>query len=451
MTQNDEFVKPMNNYTFDVFDKDMEGDFSLEDILIKENNIYKINIKPANKGNNIQNNNNNLNIINNINFRNDVNNMNKNVINNINNINMNDMINNNMIINNNNINNLVNMNNNINKMNNSEDFIKNINMNNMNDIINMDNMDNNNLISNNSNDNYMNNNFLIKYNVLFQTTNNIKYCLIVYGRTKIDTIIKKYEAKMGIIKIISSPQYSYRREYIFSFSSVFDYFKNGKNPIIIVKDDEYLIGKLIHITFQIDNGEKYSLIFNTKSDTWSIKNNFLNEVGVHGDSIKFFYNNHQMVFNLFFPETIIGDFFKSDKNPLIIVKDPYNLIGHKIQVTFKTNHGYKHKMNVNSGKTIGDILIKYLAIIDEIFIYGEQEEKYVKFPKKIKFIYNGKEIKLFDEKKINNKEYFINIGTYFKNDNNPTIFVNDPNNLFLINWYQSKNITFKQILEIQKI
>ena len=57
---------------------------------------------------------------------------------------------------------------------------------------------------------------------------------------------------------------------------------------------------------------------------------------------------------------------------------------------------------------------------------------------------------MFDEKKINNKEYFINIGTYFKNDNNPTIFVNDPNNLFLINWYQNKNITFQTKLGNKK-
>ena len=35
------------------------------------------------------------------------------------------------------------------------------------------------------------------------------------------------------------------------------------------------------------------------------------------------------------------------------------------------------------------------------------------------------------------------IDSYFKNDNNPKIFVNDPNNLFLINWNGNKHIIFK--------
>ena len=37
----------------------------------------------------------------------------------------------------------------------------------------------------------------------------------------------------------------------------------------------------------------------------------------------------------------------------------------------------------------------------------------------------------------------ITIYDYFKNDNNPKIFVNDKNNLFFINWNQERNIIFK--------
>ena len=39
MNQNDEFIKPINNDNFDIFDKDLEEDFSLEDIIIRENNV----------------------------------------------------------------------------------------------------------------------------------------------------------------------------------------------------------------------------------------------------------------------------------------------------------------------------------------------------------------------------------------------------------------------------
>ena len=81
--------------------------------------------------------------------------------------------------------------------------------------------------------------------------------------------------------------------------------------------------------------------------------------------MKFFYNNRVIIFD-FNSKSIIGDFL-NDKNHLIIVNIPNDLIDHKIQVAFKTNHGYKRKMNWNSRKNIGDILKTYLEEIDEIF------------------------------------------------------------------------------------
>ena len=47
MNKDDEFVKPTNNNNIDIFDKDMEEDFSLEDILIEENELFKIYIKES--------------------------------------------------------------------------------------------------------------------------------------------------------------------------------------------------------------------------------------------------------------------------------------------------------------------------------------------------------------------------------------------------------------------
>ena len=93
MNQNDDFVKPTNNDNFDIFDKDLEDDFLLEDIIINENNVYKIYIKPANENRNIQNNNyiNKLNMNNN---NNNLKNMNNITNNNMYNINRNNVINN---------------------------------------------------------------------------------------------------------------------------------------------------------------------------------------------------------------------------------------------------------------------------------------------------------------------------------------------------------------------
>ena len=60
--------------------------------------------------------------------------------------------------------------------------------------------------------------------------------------------------------------------------------------------------------------------------------------------------------------------------------------------------------------------------------------------KQSKIFYKGQEIKIHDERCSINKEfYFIICGIFFKNDNNPIIYLNDPNNLFLINLNATKH------------
>ena len=54
------------------------------------------------------------------------------------------------------------------------------------------------------------------------------------------------------------------KNYEISTKTVSEIFKNNRNPTIIVKDDN-LIGKLILVTFKIKNGDKYEIIFNSKS------------------------------------------------------------------------------------------------------------------------------------------------------------------------------------------
>ena len=48
MSDDDVFLMTGNDINFDAIDKEIEEDFPLEDILIKENDIYKINIRKSN-------------------------------------------------------------------------------------------------------------------------------------------------------------------------------------------------------------------------------------------------------------------------------------------------------------------------------------------------------------------------------------------------------------------
>ena len=513
MTKNDEFIKPINDY-FDIFDKDMEEEFCLRDILIKENGVYKIYIKESNNTKIIKcNNNNNF-----FNYENIINQTKCNIpvshditINNMNNININDM---NKI---NNMNNMNNMNNNMLNMNNIklQNFIKinnntkNINnINNMCNINNFNNMNNINHINNNNNMNYnnnginnnsknkiiikfndqMNDNFAKVYHVHFKTNNNIDYIITAYGRKRmygscgdmnlinnvINTgLINRFEEKMGKSFYISVYDFSYLYNgiYIIENETMSDYFKNDKNPIITVIDKNNKIGKLILVTFKINNGDKYEIIFNSKSNISLLRQNFLREIGYNIYlGFDFLYKGQKIIkepesFNFIneLNNTTIGELFKNENNPIIIVNDKNNVIGKKIKINFETNHGYKHEIIIHNKKTIIELLLSYLGEIDERFTFDKEDKNLWHSEKdlfefidpmnminmknmlmipiayniyiynQIIFIYKGQQI-------IYNR---TTIGDYFKNDYSPKIFVKDLYNLFFINWGRNMNVNFK--------
>ena len=476
MSPNAEFVKPKNNNTYDIFDKEMEGDFSLEDILIEEYGDNKIFIKESNIKNNIISNNiNNNNCINknNVsdNFENKMINNNVKKINmNINNDIFNNMYNNNNNINinmpNNEINNISNMN--INNMNNDFNIDCKINMNNnmINKINNINFMNNvcnfnNNVINNQNNINNMNNNnnfmniknkfneqmndmFMLSYKVNFQTNNGINYIINVNGRKKIYRLLDDFENKMVEKTVVHDFSFFYNGQEIKTFDrdnlTTSDIFKNNKNPLILVKDYYHNISKLILVTFQVkQNGEKYEQIFNSNSSIIKMINDFCKEIDNYyqEDRFKFLYNKKYLKID-YSNNITLSNLFKNDSNPMVFVNDKNNLIGKKIKVNFETNHGYKHELNINSGYLIGNLLQKYLDEIEEIFdleyLSLSESEKFIKVKDKIQFSYKGKQIMYNQNDHLNH---------YFKNDYNPKIFVNDANNLFLINWNAYRNITFK--------
>ena len=72
---------------------------------------------------------------------------------------------------------------------------------------------------------------------------------------------------------------------------------------------------------------------------------------------------------------------------------------------------------------------------------AKQEEIFTE--DKIQFLYKGKQIKIYNNFLFYSNEYQRpTLEEYFKNDKMPKIFVKNANDLLLINWYKSKNITF---------
>ena len=519
MNKNDEFVKPTNDQNFDIFDKEMEEEFSFEDILIKENGLDKIYIKESsykviNKDNNInkninnmnnnmnnfnnnKNNNinknmnnmiNNINNFNNMNNLNNINNMNKaniiknNINNNINmnminnnmnninnNMNMNNIniMNNNMNMNMNNINpfnnmfnNMINMNNNISNLSNMNFNINNnMNMNNINpfnnnmfnnmvnmnnNISNMNNMNfnMNNMINNINNQNNMSNNnyFMIKYNVNFKTSNGIKSSLIVNGSAKMVKLLKKFERKMDAYKYLGFIYNGQKIEFNPSLC-IIDFFKDEKNPTILVEDKENLIGKLINVIFKIKNGDEYVISFNSKSKINDIKYNFFYELfgpNYYNDQIKFLYKNHEIKSYDKSKIENINHLFKKDDNPKIIIDDPNNVIGKKLKVTFKINNADSQEIITHTKDIIGNLIRKFLNEIDgnfnlyPTFIYDPYDNWSCskKFLSNVQFLYNGKEIYWFNDNQQGNEIIYnsISIENYFKHDNNPEIIIMDKNN-----------------------
>ena len=124
----------------------------------------------------------------------------------------------------------------------------------------------------------------------------------------------------------------------------------------------------------------------------------------------------------------IDNYFQNDKNPKIYVNDIYNLLlinwNAGRSIVFKTNHGYTNKLFIKNTVDCNQMVEYFCKIIGYERICRKD---------KLQFMYNGKQIR---------NDPYITIGQCFQNDSNPLIFVNDIYNLLLINWKQTKNITF---------
>ena len=389
MTYLQEFIKFKENGEIQTIDKDVEEDFCIEDILLKENE-FKIFIKDSNNNSNNINNNifnafeNQLNMNNNncnmINMNN--NNFNANNINNFQQNMFNQPQQPNFINNNNFINPIISpMFNNINGMD---------NINNMNGISNINNLNNMNMMHNMNGINNLNN-----MNMMNNMNN-----------------LNNMNEMNNINNLKNMPNWSG----FYNPNQMMNNFNNISNQTKKI------------FTFNIHHGFSYkiSIYINSKIIDWILKD-YLEEI----DYIELYYSN-RIIF-LYKGKVLDGDLrkkyakelFQLDQNPIIVVVDVDNLIKIPIQFIFQSNSGDKIKIMVTDKKSIDGLLIKY--------IYKKEHTELIDRNDKIKFLYNSKELKFKD---------YTSIGQYFTNDCSPVIFVKDPNNLLMNNLNQ-KNIVFR--------
>ena len=486
MNENDEFILYKGTKEIETIDKEIEDDFTIEDILINENEKFKIYINGLNKidlndiNNNsnsnmqkqnkqIQNNNNNRNNImfnnsednifnqfssnkysNNINFinpminnMNSMNNMNKKKsmnnnmknINNVNNMNLNYMNN----INNMNMNNMNSMNmnymNNIDNMNNINNM-NNMNMNNINNMNNM-NMNNINHMNNINNMNPMNNmnmnNINNINNMNMNNINNMNNTMNIWSMNNLNKNVINNDDDFNEIKDTYNPQIK-KYNVTFKVSSGLVYSLEA----LYFEKIYCFIDRFLSEINNLDNKDDLCFLCD-KKDFENYKTR-----GMYFDNIKDSDIYQMMRKGLIFDKVKdlkeekekVEYYFKNEPNPIIFVIDIRNLI-KLIYVIFNDNHGNNIKLIANYYTRMNHLFkncyIDELDMVDPKF-YSERND----FNKCFEFKYKGKNIEL----DFNKYDDIPIVGDYFLNN-----FIEE--NYILIDVKDKKNfinimyITFK--------
>jgi len=354
--------------------------------------------------NNIENNQ-NLRQGNNFNMNNNMNNMNMNMnninMNNINNFmnnmnmnNMNNMDMNNMNMNNMNDMNINNMNMNMNNMNNMDMNNMNMNnkMNNFMNFLNLNHMINNLNLNNNINNMNQNNNMNdIMPNILvkFETSSGRLEKIKVSNNTSIKKLIKIYCKKVGITEKYCGT------DIIFLYNgSILDF--NSKNKLkslsnnnqisITIIDKNGLLSKMIDIEFLTASGNKTNIKSSKLISVSELMKLYINimelEENMIDKNIFFIFNGLKLKFKS--KETLNSLLTDEAQKIKIIVIDPKNIIGSKINIFFQTNLGLKTIINSYPFITIENLIKKY------------KEEKEIDeniTEKQLYFLFNGEKLK----------------------------------------------------------
>jgi len=516
------FIKYINNEKINIIDKEIEEDFTIENILINDKETYKIffqeqyiyqnkneqinnnlnyNYNFNNNNNNFNNNRNfnnlqnmsnmNYNMMNNLVSMNNFNNLNNNLLNNMNNNmnNFNNLSNNFM----NNINNFDNMNNfnniNNNFMNNMNNFNNNINICNMNYMNMMNNLNNFNNFYNNINNcnNNINNNINLMNNINNKNNNmndfynnhnnrikneyNNNICFNNINENNLDFQYKKiilynitfklnhsYNVNLSVIYFVSFHwvnvkfmMYAFGFEldkwnfYIIhhklnhsyidmkflyntmditsSFEPIEEIFKNDSNPIVMVDGESIRPYK---VSFKTSFTKKEEIIINYCFYLQDLINIYLKKISISCSEIEFFYNKNKLEdFSIY-----IGDFFKDDYDPTILVKVKgiYNL-DKLYNIIFVTNNGDKIHLNFNKESSIYSI-----KEIKEKFLWKMWHSELLDSEDEIIFTYNQKKLEFDGE---------TTMKSFFGNNFDIEIDVNDVNNILSTVPFRKYNVLFK--------
>jgi len=326
--------------------------------------------------NNIENNQ-NLRQGNNFNMNNNMNNMNMNM----NNINMNNI---NNFMNNMNMNNMNNMDmNNMNMNNKMNNFMNFLNLNHM-----INNLNLNNNINNMNQNNNMNDimpNILVK----FETSSGRLEKIKVSNNTSIKKLIKIYCKKVGITEKYCGT------DIIFLYNgSILDF--NSKNKLkslsnnnqisITIIDKNGLLSKMIDIEFLTASGNKTNIKSSKLISVSELMKLYINimelEENMIDKNIFFIFNGLKLKFKS--KETLNSLLTDEAQKIKIIVIDPKNIIGSKINIFFQTNLGLKTIINSYPFITIENLIKKY------------KEEKEIDeniTEKQLYFLFNGEKLK----------------------------------------------------------
>ena len=171
------------------------------------------------------------------------------------------------------------------------------------------------------------------YNVSFRTTKGYNTNMTVKYGTQVDQLLRKYLKMENRTYLIGSNRicflYNAKKLNLEDKTPVEFIFNNDNNPSILVNDTYRLIGEENRFfTFETSRGKIITFYFNINLSVEKLLDCFFVTIGKEqlkgNDKITFMYNKNQIRPNDFNIE--IGNYFKNNNNPKIIVKDPKNLI-----------------------------------------------------------------------------------------------------------------------------
>ena len=205
-----------------------------------------------------------------------------------------------------------------------------------------------------------------------------------------------------------------------SFEPIEEIFKNDSNPIVMIDGESIRPYK---VSFETSFTKKEEIIINFCFYLQDLIDIYLKKISINCSEIEFFYNKNKLEdFDIY-----IGDFFKDDYDPIILVKvkGTYNL-DKLYNIIFVTNNVDKIHLNFDEESSICSIKEKFLWKMWHSELLNSEDE--------IIFTYNQKKLEFDGE---------TTMKSFFGNNFDIEIDVNDVNNILSTVPFRKYNVLFK--------